>query len=367
MKFICNRLDLQNALSIAERFTGKNVNLPILGNVLLESESNNLKVIATNLEQAVQITIPGRSSKEGKITVPAKTTNSLIQSLKDEKIEIDGKQGGLFIKTTDREVKINGVSPEDFPLIPNIKKNFSCQTEPALLKRGLEKVLPAVSFSEFKPEFSGVFFKIHGSEFSLVATDTFRLAENKINLSRKNDEKFSFILPFNTAQELTRVLDKESDEVEIVVGDNQALFRTKSVKILSRLIDGNFPEYGAIIPKGFEKTCFVRKNDLRDSVKASAIFSSRLQDVSIEFTEDKLEVSSSNPEVGEYKNSIQIRPSGEAAKLKVSFNYRYLIDGLNSLEEEEMFLGCNSENSPSILHDKSNQSFTYVLMPIRLS
>jgi len=255
--------------------------------------------------------------------------------------------------------------PADFPNFPQIKKTNTFLVGSHALREALERVLPAVSSSEFKPEFTGIFCKVGTTALCLVATDTFRLAEEKISLPQKiNTPSFSFILPRNVAQELTRILGEE-ESVSVSVGENQVLFETGGVRIISRLIDGNFPEYGAIIPVQYEMTSFLNKDELKNAIRASSIFASKLSEVNLTFQDKILQITSSNPEVGEYKTSIPIKNTAFKKPIAINFNHRYLMDGINSLTEDEIFFGCNSENTPSLLRNREGDSFTYVVMPIR--
>lgn len=365
MKFICITEHLKRALGNADRFTGKNITLPVLGNVLLEAEQNTLRIMSTNLESALQVTLHGNLLRSGRLCVPAKVLSSFIQSIGDEKTQIEERSGNMFIKTETRDTRINGVSSEDFPLIPKIKKSHSFVITACLLQEGIERVLPAVSLSEFKPELGGVFVNVSSSCVRLAATDTFRLAEKIIPFeSQTKRESFSFILPYKIAQEIVRVLGGE-EEVTISIGENQLLLETDGLKIISRLTEGNFPEYGGIIPKNFETSCFVNRDIFINAVRASSIFASKLQEVTTAIKGKNIEVISLNQEIGEYKNVLPCAPSGK--DMVVGFNYRYLLDGLESTKEDEIFLGLNSEQSPSLIKNKSDNSFLYVLMPIRLS
>lgn len=363
MKFTCVKEKIERALMIAERFTSKSITLPILSNVLLSLDGNTLVVTATNLESAVQINITGKGSGQEKVAVPAKILNSVFQSLKDEKVDLEEKQNNLFIKTQSREARINSVITDDFPLIPKIKKTASVTLDAVVLKQGLEKVIPSVSTSEFKPELTGVLFHISSKNLRLAATDSFRLVEKNITINH-NGESFFFILPHKVAQEITRIIGNTEDEVTISVGESQALFVIGEVTLTTRLIEGVFPEYAGIIPKKFETATFIDKNTLLESVRAASIFTSKIQDVSFQFSNHLLTITSINPNVGEQKSSLPVEADGNNSK--VSFNYRYLLDGIQILEGQEVFLGINSE-SASLLHSKTDGSLLYVLMPIRLT
>lgn len=364
MKFICARENLERAFAIAERFTGKNLTLPILGNMLLEVRENTLMVTATNLEYAVQLTISGNGGKAGKASVPAKIASALVQSMRDDKIQLEEKGGNVVMKSDTRDARLNGMPANDFPLMPTIKKSASFEIGALELQSGLASVLPAVSLSEFKPELAGVNCKVGLRALHLAATDTFRLAEKITPLSRAGEEpQFSFILPQRIASELSRILDGE-EQVSISLGDNQALIEYQGMRIISRLIEGNFPEYGAIIPNQFGTTCFFKRTELLQAVRSSSIFASKLQDVTLSFTENECEISSANQEIGEYHTRLPIALSGKEAR--VSFNYRYLMDGLTLLQGDELFFGMNNETAPALMHDRTDNTLLYVIMPIRV-
>lgn len=362
MRFSCAKENIERALTIAERFTGKNLTLPILACVCLEVKGNEMSVTATNLEYGVNIKVPGKGIKDGKVAIPAKILNSFIQSLREDRVEFEEKQRNLYVHSDQRDTRINGINPEDFPIIPKIKKSSSGSIEGSSLKDGLEKVLPAVSTSEFKPEFTGVYFNFSPREVKFVSTDTFRLAERTFVFKGKEGENFSFILPQRVGLEVSRAV-ADTDKIEVGVGDNQVVFEGDGLKIVSRLIEGNFPEYSSLIPKNFEMTSFIRRDDLMRAVRSASIFTSKIQEIALEFGDEEVEVSSSNTEVGELK--ARVPHSGTGKNLAISFNYRYLLDGLNALDEEEIFFGVNGENSPSFLRNRSEGSFQYILMPIR--
>ncbi len=363
MKFSCLRENLTRAFAIAERFTGKNLSLPILGNLLLETVNSSLKVSATNLEYAVEVVVPGDTVRPGKVCVPAKVASLLIQSIGEEKLELEEKQKNLILRTPSRDTRINGFLPDDFPILPKIKKNAEATAEGINLYSSLMKVLPASSTSEFKPELTGVFFKVMTKDLVLAATDTFRLAEDTVKVSRREGENFSFILPHRAAGELSRIFGEYDEEIKIGVGENQVEFSTPNFRVISRTIEGSFPEYSSIVPKNFNTSVFLDKKELNEVIRAASIFASKLQEVVFNFSGKSLEVTSSNPEVGEYKTKIPVTLAG--TEVKIAFNFRYLLDGLGALDEDEIFFGVNTSDSPSVLKNRSQGNFFYVLMPLR--
>ena len=364
MKFFGLKEHFERATATAERFTGKHMTLPILGNILMEVAENSLKISATNLEHAVEIVVPGQGSGEGKITVPAKVMASLIQSLKDDKVNLEELKGTLHIRTDSQQVKVHGMASDDFPLIPQVKQNTLFTLDGGALGMALESVLPAVSVSEFKPELNGILFKLGTGDLRLASTDTFRLAEKTLSRDRKGPESAApFIVPHRVCQEVSRILSRGNRPVTIALGDNQVEFTMEGVRVVSRTIEGNFPEYGAIVPKEFQTSTFVERGLLLEAVRASSIFVSKLQDVTLTLSPTGIEVHSGNPEVGEYRMTVASATTGPG--VAVRFNYKYLLDGLAAFHENEIFIGVNSDTSPAMLRGKSDSSLLYILMPIR--
>lgn len=365
MKFSCTREKLAAAIYSAERFTGKNITLPILGNILIEFLSDAIRLTATNLEHAIQVVVKGVGNEGGSVVIPSKILGSLLQSLKDDQVEIEANDGVVFLKTTTLETKIHGVSAQDFPLIPKVKKNYEFHVSAKDLVGGIRNVLPAVSQSEFKPELAGVLWRVAPASLRFAATDTFRLAEKTVLLPPQViPSSFSFILPAKSASEISRVFDTDSgSDVRVVVDDNQVMFESGGISIISRLIEGKFPEYDAVIPKNHETTCRISRQEIQDAVRGSGIFVSKLQDVSIRLQGKTIEVTSVNNEVGEYKTKTSAEIQGK--NIQINFNYRYILDGLNMLYEDEIFLGCNTEQSPVLFRNINDGTMIYIVMPIR--
>ena len=366
MKFSCITSHLTRATGIAERFCGKNIALPALSHVLIEAEGNTITVTATNLEHAVEWRIPGRVSRKGKVCLPAKIFSSLLQSLGDEKIEAEEERGALRLKTESRDGKVNGISAEDFPLVPKVKKTTTFSADASVLAQNFARVLPAVSRSEFKPELAGLFMRAEGSTLTLAATDTFRLAESTLPLDTPMPGgAVSCIVPERTSQEMARILDADTGKAQISLGENQLLIEMAEGRIVSRLIEGNFPDYRAIIPTRFTTSAYIKKNELLAAIRAASIFASKLQEATVRFSSAGLEIVAANPDIGDYRVTV---PAGfEGKEIAMSFNWRYLLDGVQSLEDEELFFGCTQEAAPALLRNKSHQRFSYVVMPIRIA
>lgn len=365
MKFSCAKSDLERAAVIAERFTGKQQALPVLGHVLIAAGSTGLTLTATNLEHAVELSVPARVGHEGRVSVPAKILASLLQSLGDAEVQGSAESGNLHIRTHSRESRLNGSPTDDFPLVPKVKKTGTFSAEAASVARALARVLPAVSSSEFKPELSGVFFRAGKEDLTLCATDTFRLAEAVVPLVKNDADTPSFILPHRSAAELSRILEGEDGAVSLSVADSQVAVHTSRGVLTSRLIEGAFPDYKAIIPTRFATSAYVSRDDISRGVKAASIFASKLSEINVRLGTKHIEIKAANPDVGEYRTEYPAALNGK--EIAMSFNWRYFLDGVGQLDDEEIFFGCNDAASPALMRNKSHSAFTYVVMPIRLT
>lgn len=363
MKLVCTRNNIRDALQLAERFTGRNLTLPILGNILLEADDKKVRCVATNLEIGVEVLVPCKVIKEGSVTIPGKVINTLLSSIDDETITLEEKEHTLIVKTDSSHFSIQGIPPKDFPILPKAKKGREFSISSKELKTGIGQVVPAVAASDFRPELAGVFFKKDPKTLTLAATDSFRLAEKTINLSPLSGESYSFILPARTVQELLRTLPDTDEEVLIRESESQVFFESNGIYIVSRLIDGSYPDYAAIIPKEFAAHVSLGREEVVRKIKTASVLASKLNDIALNFSFDGSFVEAANAEVGKSKIFFTSKIKGKEAR--VSFNFRYLLDGLESLAGEELLISLNGDAGPALVRDPNNSSFQYVVMPIR--
>lgn len=366
MKCIVLAEYLQKYFLTAERFTGKNIHLPILGNILFEFFDQKIKITATNLEIACVFYIPAKILKEGSVTIPARSFTSYLQTLpSDGKVILEEKDGVLYIETESVHSKIVTVSAKDFPLIPKIKKEKSIKIKTQDFQTILQKVATAVSVSKIKPELNGVFvsYTAQGNMCTFAATDTFRLAEEKIFIQKSNSGDFSFIIPIRTVQELIHYQTNEKD-AELVYGDSQIKVLFGEQEIISNSASGTFPNYGGIIPKTFTTTVEIAKTAFIDAIRSASFFSSKLQDIRIKMeSSEAVEINAENSEIGETTVSLKAKIQGKPAH--ISFNYKFLLDGVQALSGDSVVLSMNTEASPALLKSADNSMYQYLIMPIK--
>lgn len=367
MKLILIKNNLKDGLAAVERASGENLNLPILKNVFIESQDNNIKLTTTNLEIAINYSVPGKVVESGKITVPISVFLNIINNLQNERLNLEKKNQNLEIKTDNYEATIQGLPPEEFPIIPKIKNNkefIEIKTE--LFKEVLNQVISSAQFSDLRPELNSVLFSFSLDALKVVATDSFRLSERTLpinQLTTNHEQEFKILIPLKTSQELLRVL-KENEVLKIYHDQNQVLFATERFELISRLVEGVFPEYEAIIPKKFETEVVLDKEEFVNAVKVTSVLGSRISEVRIKIPENKknIEIFSADQAIGENKYLVPAKIQGKPKE--ISFNWRYLLDGLKALKTKSVFLGANEENKPVLIKSPGETYYFYILMPI---
>lgn len=372
MKIICLQENLKRGLNIVQNIIGKNLTLPILNNILLNTEKKQLKLSTTDLEMAIINQIPCKIEKEGNISIPAKTLVNFINNLPNKKIEINIKDNIIYLKCENYKSNIKGLDSKDFPIIPKIKNEPILEIDSLKFKDSLEQVINFVSFSGIRPEISGVLLDWSSDKkIKFVTTDSFRLGEKLIDLKDnkiKKSDLTSVILPYKTAQELIRIISNQEEEsvVQISLENNQILFNLDKTQIISRTIEGKYPNYQQLISQQFETTILIRREELVKAIKLSSFFSSRVNDVRLKINPKKslMEVFAQDIELGENLSELKAEINGK--DLEIVFNHKYLLDGLNSINTEKIILGFNGESSPGIIKPERDTSFVYVVMPIKL-
>jgi DNA polymerase-3 subunit beta len=369
MKIIVLKTNLIEGLSVVEKGVSESASLPILKNFLLKAIDGEITLISTNLEIAVSSKISGKILEEGELVIPFSVFNSIVRNLNSEKISIEsGKNNKIFIKTDNYEGIINDLDPKEFPLIPKIEndKNFIVlKTEN--LKNVFKNIIPTVQYSTIRPEISGIFIYQKEETLYFVGTDSFRLVEIKLtkNNFNSNLKDFSVIVPIKTCQEVVRMFNN-SEEVKIFIDETQILFKGENEELISRLIDGTYPNYEVVIPKDFVLNITLNKNEFIEGIKLVSAFSGKTNDIVLNLKENQkvLEISSSDVTLGEgaYKIPIKIDKS---EKFSIIFNWKYLLDGLRIYDSDEVLVSLNSFEKPAKISDPKNQNILYILMPIK--
>lgn len=384
MKLTCTQENFKKAIFNCERVVSKQNTLPILNNILFEAEKGQLKFSATNLEIGVVSRIGAKTEDLGNITIPAKLISNFVNNLPTgENIELELVDQSIGIKSGKVRAVIKGMSAGDFPLIPQKKTDFMFQIPAFRLKNALSKVLLCVSIGEARVELGGINWILGEKEIFLASTDSFRLAECRIvlgekDINRENLEAYlsvnnNIIVPANTFLELNRIIPGDSQEmVRITLEEGQIFFEFLGTILVSRLINGKYPEYKNIMPKEFKTQSIGEKNAFLGAVRMANVFSSGKSNeivVKINSQEKKILTEARSVEAGE--NSTELNFETQGVNQEIVFNAKYLLDGINSCNSSKVAVLANSESAPVAIRevlepgDKINQDYTYIVMPVK--
>ncbi|NDE67989.1 DNA polymerase III subunit beta [bacterium] len=369
MRIECIHEKLTWAISAAEKVAGKHMTLPVLSCLLFDAGKNELTIKATNLDIGIEITIPAKVEETGIVAIPASTLSSFVTgaSKSDRGVKIETKDGVATVDTQNSKGVIKVMPSEDFPSIPRISAEGSAETSFSIngaeFVKGLKSVWYSSSVSGIKPELSSVYIYCEDGFVTFAATDSFRLAERKMKL--KKDKDFGQILiPHKNIPDIIRIFENINEDISVNLNKNQISFTNKGIYVVSRVVDGVFPDYRQIFPKQKTTEVTVLKQDLLNALKVSHIFSDKFNQVTmiIDPAEKRFELKTKNADIGENTHSVMAAIEGEA--ITINFNYKYIIDCFQSIDTDSVTLSFNGLNRPVLVRATPDNGFTYLVMPM---
>lgn len=386
MKLICTYENLKKAILNTERIVSKQTTLPILNNILFEVEKGVLKISSTNLEIGVVIRMGAKIEGSGKIAVPVKLLSNFVSNLSQgENIDLDIQENTLKIKSGQSKAVIKGFSAEDFPIIPQKSSEYLFNLSYNELKNAINRVIICVALNETRQELSGINLVLSEKKLFWAATDSFRLAESAVEITEEKINKKEFgdflaktnniIIPANTLMELARIVSNDPNQdgkVGVAIEDGQIFFEANGVSLVSRLINGKYPEYKHILPKDFATQVILDRKLLQSAVKMASVFSgAKTSEISlkIDVSELKVFVEGKSVETGENVSEIKTEVSGPSQE--IVFNSRYFLDGINTITTSQIALLANSGSAPVALKNVDEESekvledYIYIVMPIK--
>ncbi|MCC6821725.1 MAG: DNA polymerase III subunit beta [Verrucomicrobiota bacterium] len=369
MNLTITKEQLLIGLQAVQNVVSTRTTLPILSNVLLRAEGNCLELTATDLDVTVVCGVEATVKQPGTTTMPVKKLFGIARELSGGEIEIEVDDKNVCsVRSGPSFYKIHGLSADEFPPLPKFKEEKKVVVGQEKFRGMLRKTSFAISTDEARYVLNGIFISLKDHKMTIVATDGRRLAlvDEEVEVSEQSQGEF--IIPAKAVNELNRLL-QENGEAAIKYGDNQAEFaltdsKNFSVKIISKLIEGNYPNYRQVIPgETKERVGLPREEFLHALKRAEIMTSEKANSVKLSFTRNNLAITANSPEVGEARESMAVNYKGK--EIAVAFNPKYLIDPLNALTVDEVFIEMIDELSPGVL--KINGPFLYVVMPMRLS
>jgi DNA polymerase-3 subunit beta len=371
MKFIAIQSNIKEAISVIERAVAENANLPILKNVLIRAADGVVSFIATNLEIATTFRVSAKIIEDGTITVPVGLLSNIISNIKSDRLNFETKGTVLDITTDNYNATVQGSAADDFPPTPKIKnpENY-IEIKGVFLKDAIHQASAAAQASDLRPELNSILYDFSIETMKLAATDGFRLAEKTIaasaftvKSSTGEAEPFRMLVPLKTNFELLRIV-KDEEMVRIHFDDNQVLFTTEHAELISRLIEGNFPDYTQIIPKKLVTEIVVETDEFSNGIKLASVFGQKNGEIEIKIQPSKkvIEIVSADMALGQNAYILPAKIKGEA--MDVVFNWRYLSDPIKIINAKEVQLGFQEEANPAIIRPASDGSYFYIIKPI---
>jgi DNA polymerase III subunit beta len=377
MKLSCTKENLHQGLSITSHLMTKNVNLPILQNVLVKAEGGAIRFTATNLEMAVNCTVRGKVEEPGEFTIPSKLFFDYVTLLPNETIDLDVDDQTVSVNCGTHSTQINGLSASEFPLVPKVEGNITFEIPVDDFRKALSQTLFSVATNESRPELTGVAFKffLHEGEgrLTLASTDSYRLSETTIPVVSGVQEEFKIVIPSKSLSEVGRILSVFKDEVDLPstitmsLSSNQVVFTYGPVELVSRTIEEDYPDYQQIIPTQFQTQAVLDRDDVIKAVKTASLFSRQgLFDITLEFDSSAKTLSVSATDATRGKNKTNCSGDITGVNNNVTVNFRYLLDGLNAIGSDQILFEMIDAGNPCLLSSNNDtDAYRYVVMPIK--
>ncbi|GAW93647.1 DNA polymerase III subunit beta [Calderihabitans maritimus] len=373
MKVSCSQENLTHGVNMVQRAVSDKNTMPILGGIFLQAKENSLSFRATNLELSIECTVTAEIEEEGCVVLPARIFSELVRRLPQGPIYIESENEGTSVKIryNQSELQLNTFNAEEFPSLPEVKEENKVILNASLLKNMIKQVAIAISKDESRPIFTGVLFEFEQSLLNMVATDTHRLAlrQGQINEHYSGLEQTSFIIPGRTLMELSRLLNEEAGEVQLIFTESQAMFSFENIRVVSRLIEGTFPNYRQVIPEERNTRITIENSTFLQAVERASLFA-RDEDhqgfsvIKLKTTDSGLIIDGASPELGRVHEEVVASVEGEMTE--IAFNAKYISDVLKVIEAEEIIMDLSGSLSPGVIKPRESDGYLYLILPVRM-
>jgi DNA polymerase-3 subunit beta len=366
MRVNISKKNILEIISSLDKVVNKNASLMALRCFLIVAKEDRLYVRVTDLDLFVEATFGAKTEMEGVVCVPAQVFSNTISNLKEEVISLESKNDNLTIKTKTSTTNIKAVPHNDFPTMPelkNKKEEVSIPTKSFL--QGVGSVWYSTGNLSIKPELSSVYMYKKDEALVFVATDSFRLAEKTVSLEKQNED-FGVLIPIKNVANTIKIVEKSDDKnLTIEIGQGRLILKTENIYLITRINEGNFPDYKQLIPKEFICEAILLKQDVIDALRLTSTFSDKFFKASLNIKPAKglFEIETNNPDYGHSTNKLEAALSGEG--IDINLNYRYILDSLSSITTDSIKLSFSGDNKPIVISPVGDKSFVYIVMPTR--
>ena len=373
MKVTALQENLAHGLQVAGRAVSTRGSLPILGNVLLRTENGRLKLTATNLEVGINVWVPAKVDDDGAITVPAKLFTDFVNSLPPgpAELSLNVRTKTVHLKSGPYEANFKGMDAEEFPIIPVAPDKPTTKLSKSTLRRMINEVAFVATTDDSRPVLTGVLTTFDGDKLTMAAADPYRLSVRTGSLIARVDSKLEVIIPARSLQEVWRIIDDTDDPVEIFVTPNgsQVIFHTEEADLVSRVIEGQFPNYRQVIPSGKAATRIVaQREELLQATRLASLFARDSANM-LRFQVDPsaqppLVISATATEIGD--NTAKVDATVDGQNTTIAFNSRFISDALGSLTAPEVALELGGPLAPGVVKIVGDDTYLHVVMPLRI-
>ncbi len=367
MKLICEGLDLSDAVLKVIRATATRTTNPILEGIKLSAKEDSLTLSATDLEISIEKTIPADVKISGEVVVPGKFFADFVKKLSNEQIELSlTEQNTIKIKYTDSEGYLQCLNADEFPIIRNIVSPETVSIKKSELKKVIDKTIFSVALDDARPILKGCLFEIINNSLTSVALDGYRLALYKTDVVC-NAEKFSCIVPARSLNEISKllVIDSEDSNIDILIGQNHLMIDDGSIKILTRLLEGEFINYRQVIPASTTTTILVNKSQLEDGLERASLLARLDKNNLVKFdVHEKILTLTSASNIGNVTENITIALEGK--DISIAFNARYLSDCMHTISDDFIKINFTSQISPCTICSANEDKYLYLILPVRI-
>jgi len=359
----CNKEKLNNLVQTALRAVSTRVTMPILSGILVNAEDGKLTVSGTDLEMSIRAGIDANVQESGSTVVSGRIMGDIIKSLPSGDISLETGEKYITVKTGGGEYRIREMMPEDFPQIPRWEGDSVLKVGSAAFFPAVQQTARASSSDEKRPILTGTLIEKQSgnSAIRMVSTDSYRLAWKELEVGGDLAQWEDCIVPTKSLNEVARLAGSAEADVEMKMQDKQAMFKVENLSISSRLIEGQFPNYQQLVPKGEKTAVKVGREELLLVLKRALIFGHNLR---LGVYGDHLRITTETPEVGESKEDIPAEVTGE--EIEIGFNGTYMVDGVTGVDTEKVEIRMDDPQKPAVIKCDESDSYIYIIMPVRL-
>ncbi|MFZ7102988.1 MAG: DNA polymerase III subunit beta [Peptococcaceae bacterium] len=367
MKITATKENLLNGIQTVQKAISNKNTIPVLSGIYLKAADNKLCFRATDLEIGIECKVPVNVIEEGEIVLPARHFSELVRKLPNTKIVITYNADiiGVNIEYDEAEIDLKGWPGEEFPVMPDLEGEYGYELDPNVLKNMIKQIIFATAADDSRPIFSGALFEVNHNDLTMVTTDTHRLALRSGKINNNLEKGISIIIPGKTLNEISRIIKEDDEIIKIRGNNNQISFEMNEARIISRIIDGKFPNYKQVIPQDYKTFVKVKTRSFQETVERANLFTNEKDGTSIikiAINDSILQVTSRS-EIGKVDEKMPVYVEGE--DLEISFNAKYLLDALKVMDAEDLNITLTGSLSPGIIKPGNNSNYLYLILPLR--